>query len=572
MKNCTIFFTIVFLGFCFSVSVFGQANLPEGPNTQFSIPQNIHSLQQQIKIAEQNEDWEEYYSLRPKLISAWQEVDPNIAALYRSTNSPESDQLKPDAPKPGEQNTEVLAPFWGDDEIVHTGNVIDISLINTRGDTLYLAALNSTGSAVNIYRSADGGNNWSTFMPNFSLTNANKIELLDFDGYTGSNGPSYILLFSQYSSGVLYCTRFETTTGNYVNSIVVSTGCTDFSVDRSYPNSNYRCFVQYDSASTQYHKRSDPASYATIWQDPVNISSCKDPDLAYGLNGSLYLVYIGRSSGNLYLNSNYTYGDPTTFFNQRTIEFGATDTTFTPEIIASRHDTSAQTVLTVYNWLNNGRSDLRTAKKVGGGGWSSPANWSSFSSTDNKLVHLYCRKVSNNGVFQASFTRTGLSNALPRAIRYRKFDSGSWNSSIQVSDTLNSVTGVQASMVTQLTSGIAVFAYAGSSGVNVYFDREDWVTDVTSEIQVVEDYSLEQNYPNPFNPSTKIRWQSPVSSHQTLKIYDVLGNEVATLVDEYREAGRYELEFNASNLSSGVYIYKLQAGDYVSSKKMILIK
>ncbi|HCY77811.1 MAG TPA: hypothetical protein DHV28_18020 [Ignavibacteriales bacterium] len=127
-------------------------------------------------------------------------------------------------------------------------------------------------------------------------------------------------------------------------------------------------------------------------------------------------------------------------------------------------------------------------------------------------------------------------------------------------------------MVTQLTSGIAVFAYAGSSGVNVYFDREDWVTDVTSEIQVVEDYSLEQNYPNPFNPSTKIRWQSPVSSHQTLKIYDVLGNEVATLVDEYREAGRYELEFNASNLSSGVYIYKLQAGDYVSSKKMILIK
>lgn len=64
MKNCTIFFTIVFLGFCFSVSVFGQATLPEGPNTQFSIPQNIHSLQQQIKIAEQNEDWEEYYSLR----------------------------------------------------------------------------------------------------------------------------------------------------------------------------------------------------------------------------------------------------------------------------------------------------------------------------------------------------------------------------------------------------------------------------------------------------------------------------------------------------------------------------
>ncbi len=62
------------------------------------------------------------------------------------------------------------------------------------------------------------------------------------------------------------------------------------------------------------------------------------------------------------------------------------------------------------------------------------------------------------------------------------------------------------------------------------------------------EYELTQNYPNPFNPSTKISWQSPVGSHQTLKVYDVLGNEVATLVDEFREAGSYEVEFDASNI------------------------
>lgn len=88
----------------------------------------------------------------------------------------------------------------------------------------------------------------------------------------------------------------------------------------------------------------------------------------------------------------------------------------------------------------------------------------------------------------------------------------------------------------------------------------------------VTDYALEQNYPNPFNPSTKISWQSPVAGHQTLKVYDILGNEVATLVDEFREAGRYEINFDAGILSSGVYIYKIQAGDFVSSRKMILIK
>ncbi|MFN3873099.1 MAG: T9SS type A sorting domain-containing protein [Ignavibacterium sp.] len=88
---------------------------------------------------------------------------------------------------------------------------------------------------------------------------------------------------------------------------------------------------------------------------------------------------------------------------------------------------------------------------------------------------------------------------------------------------------------------------------------------------------LYQNYPNPFNPCTKINWQSPVASHQTLKVYDILGNEVATLVDEFREAGKNEVQFDVAHeslraMASGVYIYKLQAGDFVSSKKMLLLK
>jgi Secretion system C-terminal sorting domain len=85
-------------------------------------------------------------------------------------------------------------------------------------------------------------------------------------------------------------------------------------------------------------------------------------------------------------------------------------------------------------------------------------------------------------------------------------------------------------------------------------------------------YQLDQNYPNPFNPSTKISWQSPAGSWQTLKIYDVLGNEVATLVDEYKPAGSYEVEWNASGLPSGVYFYQLKSGEFVSTKKMILLK
>jgi hypothetical protein len=101
----------------------------------------------------------------------------------------------------------------------------------------------------------------------------------------------------------------------------------------------------------------------------------------------------------------------------------------------------------------------------------------------------------------------------------------------------------------------------------ILLDVED-----TGSDEVVREYQLEQNYPNPFNPTTTISWQSPVSSRQTLKVYDILGREVANLVDEYKPAGRYEVQFNASNLASGVYFFKLQAEDFVKTKKMLLLK
>lgn len=85
-------------------------------------------------------------------------------------------------------------------------------------------------------------------------------------------------------------------------------------------------------------------------------------------------------------------------------------------------------------------------------------------------------------------------------------------------------------------------------------------------------YDLAQNFPNPFNPSTTIRYQIPQDGIVTLKIYDILGSEVATLVNEEKLAGKYEVNFNASTLASGVYIYKIQAGSFINSKKMILLK
>ncbi len=85
-------------------------------------------------------------------------------------------------------------------------------------------------------------------------------------------------------------------------------------------------------------------------------------------------------------------------------------------------------------------------------------------------------------------------------------------------------------------------------------------------------FSLSQNYPNPFNPSTVIHYQLPASSFVTLKIYDILGRAIAVLVDEKKNAGTYNVTFNAANLPSGVYFYKIQAGAYTHTKKLLFLK
>ena len=127
----------------------------------------------------------------------------------------------------------------------------------------------------------------------------------------------------------------------------------------------------------------------------------------------------------------------------------------------------------------------------------------------------------------------------------------------------------------QMTSGEGSYAPTGTIYIDDYqivkYEREP-----TSAADPVADlpqhYKLEQNYPNPFNPTTLIGFELPVSSEVTLEVYDMLGRRVAVLVDGMVEAGRHQVDFDASRLSSGVYIYKLQAGSQTITRKMTLVK
>ena len=115
-----------------------------------------------------------------------------------------------------------------------------------------------------------------------------------------------------------------------------------------------------------------------------------------------------------------------------------------------------------------------------------------------------------------------------------------------------------------------------SSGSIQLGGRVNWTTNGATGVNetnyTANDFKINQNYPNPFNPSTVISYQIPNESKVNIKVFDLMGKEVAALVNEVKPAGAYSVTFNASNLPSGVYIYKLTAGHFMQSNKMILIK
>ncbi len=114
---------------------------------------------------------------------------------------------------------------------------------------------------------------------------------------------------------------------------------------------------------------------------------------------------------------------------------------------------------------------------------------------------------------------------------------------------------------------MAEYLYSGSS--SSHMSKPSSSNETVIEIK---EYALFDNFPNPFNPVTTINYQLPLNGLVTLKVYDILGKEVAILVNEQKSKGRYTVKFNASNLASGVYIYQLRINEYVSSKKMLLLK
>jgi hypothetical protein len=190
-----------------------------------------------------------------------------------------------------------------------------------------------------------------------------------------------------------------------------------------------------------------------------------------------------------------------------------------------------------------------------------------------KTLDIYVNGVLNDGTLRGTVPASQVNSSLNVNIGRRT--GGYYFNGIIDEVRVYNRTLTQAEIQTDMNTPLStLLAAAAAASAQVVTQDPDiiWAQGVTSETPVPERYGLDQNYPNPFNPSTTLRYAIPTEGHVTLQVFNILGEVVATLVDQDQRPGYYQTTFNAGRLASGIYIYRMRAGSSVVSKKLLLMK
>lgn len=373
------------------------------------------------------------------------------------------------------------------------------------------------GAAATVRMTTNGGTNWNNGNPNPGVINGAiyAIEAIDANTAWCTTSPAATFIYRTTNGGVNW-TQVFTQAGGFIDDIKFSNANTGFAMGDPV-GGRWSLWKSTDGGAT--------------WDSAGLYLPAAGGEA--GWNNAMYVIgntiWVGTSNTRIYKSASYGATGSWTF--------GAT----TGQVNSlSLHFNSA-----VLGLMGGSSGALRTTN--GGATWGS-------------ITTLGAGSVTGMEGFGIDFwyTRgTGI---------YRSTNSGTnWTQSFTAAGGLNDI-DLWAS--TGCLQGWAV----GAAGTIVRMTGDTLVGIGSNHNQIPNTYILEQNYPNPFNPSTTINFALPRAGLVELKVYDVLGREIAILVNEVRQAGSYKVDFDASALSSGVYFYTLKAGEFTDTKKMLLIK
>ncbi len=303
-------------------------------------------------------------------------------------------------------------------------------------------------------------------------------------------------------------------------------------------------------------------------------------------------IYSYDNNGNNNLILSQVYSDSIWLDERKDIFTYTNQNQVYTHIIANWVDTTWVNINSyTYNYNNGGLLLSLTGEKWENDNWA-PKSRNRYEYNMNNVVSTFYRDSYIGGIWNQEAQFRGSFDSVGNALNYIYYSyspiygSEERESYSYTYDTNNNCIKAYHS---QTTYGVMHFALTtpASGIVRLYFNNQSEFIEYNSpkvSIQYVtftnineNSYSptkltLSQNYPNPFNPTTTIKYSIPAASIVSLKIYDILGKEVADLVNEYKNSGTYEVEFNAANLSSGTYFYQLKSGNYTQTKKLLLLK
>jgi len=456
--------------------------------------------------------------------------------------------------------------------------------------------------------STDGGTTWSAsqlipaLSPNHPLA-SDPVVVSD------TNGTFYVATVSLTTSGGLELVVFKSTDlGVTFTSYNFVSGGAGNSEDKEwmicdltkgsspYKNHMYITWTRFGTPAGILCTKS--TNGGLNWSAPVQVSnggSVQGSDPAIGPNGELYAVWLGLTSTNDIIHFNKSTNGGASFGTDVIIAQGPS-----PYIPISSSDLTLPSIdcdisggprnsylYTVWCDARNGDPDIFFIRSSNGGtNWSAPLRVNNDSTGNGKLQCWPWISVNEQGNIAVLYydSRNGTSNTNIEAWLARSTNGGqtfineklssagfnvAWpNSDVRFGDYIN---------VDYSGNRIATVWTDLRAGGNTNQDIYTAVINLSVGIKKISettptDYALKQNYPNPFNPTTTINFSVPINDYVKIKVYDINGKEVATVVSGYYNSGMYSAEFNGSKLTSGVYFYRLEVNGFSETKRMLLIK
>ncbi|MCX6162020.1 MAG: T9SS type A sorting domain-containing protein [Ignavibacteriae bacterium] len=462
------------------------------------------------------------------------------------------------------------SPLWGSDVVISNFEPCGpVAAIRASNGTIYVAVndtLATTNLGLIIFQSTNNGNTWTLYSTGLTLrARYDKLKLISAGGAADS-----IYLFEQCGSQV-YCWNFRNLSLN-----VAGFGYTMSTFDVVGAN-NGALYYFYDTIPTGVRRYSS-LDGGTTWINRGSISSAGvKPRICISAGDSLILNYLG----------------PVLPDTATSVIRAARYMQTAPGILASSgfQDVALETVAkneymtSVYNgnvWFlytsgTTGAINIKGRKSIDGG--VTYATAVDIAANPNIDEYWFDLKYYSDGFYLSYYSdslqsgpstnnsdKVIYSNALLSAVNF------SPGTQISQKPPVWSIGNYKPALCVLPGTDVGI-VWVGLDGTNkrVYWDRYSAITSIGGN-ETPAKYNLSQNYPNPFNPVTKINFEIPKSGFVSLKVYDLLGKEVRTLVSEVKKEGRYQVEFAAGNLSSGVYFYRINSNSFTDTKQMILIK